>query len=150
MTPFFVVVYKLQDLVARVGTILSVSGSVNILMEGPPPEVGWVWHREPFISESSLDNLIHIFQNLVLIAQGDHSPSHLTPYFLVLPSPSTHSLLVKSIAPGELLLPADAQQQPPLEEQPGETARRTVENALGRVRKCLHIKLISCIASLHS
>jgi hypothetical protein len=49
----------------------------------------------------------------------------------VLPSPSTHSLLIKSIAPGELLLPADAP-QPQLEE-PGETAIKTIENALDRV-----------------
>lgn len=74
---------------------------------------------------------IHLyFQNLVVVTQAKHTPHPFSPYFLVLPSPTTHSLLVKPIAPGELLLPSDSQ---PLEEQPDSTVTKTVKEALDMV-----------------
>ncbi len=69
-----------------------------------------------------------------MVAQGEHAPPPLTPYFLVLPAPSMQSLLVKPVAPGELLLPSDLLHGGAgPEEQPGGTARRTVEDALDMV-----------------
>ena len=75
-------------------------------------------------------------QNQVVVAQGEHTPPPLTPYFLLLPAPSMHSLLVKSVAPGELLLPPDLLHggAGPVGELPGKAARKTVEDALDVVR----------------
>lgn len=67
----------------------------------------------------------------MVVTQAEHTPPPLTPYFLILPSPTAHTLLVKSVAPGELLLPSDL--QAPEEQHAESTITKTIKESLNMV-----------------
>ena len=70
-------------------------------------------------------------QGQFLLAAMDLPPTPLHPHFLILPSPApSSSLLVKSIAVEELMVPADVQM---IEEQPTQQAMQKVDHCLAQV-----------------
>lgn len=85
-------------------------------------------------------------QEQFLLVAVDISQTPLHPHYLILPSPPPSStLLIKSIAVGELLMPAEPQC---CEEQPSYEAKQRVQHCLAQVTGNL-LHLIDVIVDCH-